>query len=421
MKKPFKVRTKIEAVVAFCIVLSLLAVSGVFAVQRFGTDPSTGYSYGLDMTYISTSKDNRLFDFDEDGFHAALNYLNSSGEQPGTVYLPEGTLTVTRQTNLMNKTSIVGKGIDVTVISCSGIPEPCFYICGLYTGAVFKKMIHLSDFTIQGDNSSQTGNHAIKIRNASYNLVFERLRFRQMGDYAVSIDGAGYLTSFVDCVFTTNKGGVRIQGLHGEGSNGNQFTNCYFGSTFGAYTVLITSGSQDNIFADCQFENNKPTNGLIRLADADQNTFISCVSVDNTIPDGNACVYVAASSTRNQFIGGQYMHDKASDGATSNMVFYISNTADWNLFSNIHIVGNSVLGVRENVPGYNNTVTNMMRTGGGLRLAGEFNRYVHTSINSANMTGSATASRGYMWYDSTNHRIYVCEGSGVWKYFDCDN
>ena len=411
--KPLSVRTKIEAGIIVLLML-LIVFSSSSAVQQMGTNPNTNKTYGIDQDYISTSKDTRLFNFTESDLRAALNYLNSSNDAPGTIWLPEGTMTVTSQFELNNQTTIIGSGTDTTILDCSGMSHPCFYIQGVH-GTGFKHMIRLADFTIKGDNVSRPGGDGIKVINASYNIVFERLRIYQMSGWGIIFDHGVYIARVTDCVLSTNvDGGIKLAGHYGEGSNANQFIDCYISSHYSPYAVLIQEGSQDNKFIGCHFENNHPSVGLIKITGSNNNLFMGTSCMDNHIADNYAVVYISGSSERNRFIGGHYDHIVVSDGITTNPHFIFQDTSDFNLISGVYAIGNSIMGARNDGSGTNNTI-NMMMHSSGIRIAGEFNTGSPFIMPTVNYTGSATVSAGYMWYDPAADTLYVSEGGGVWK------
>ena len=90
-------------------VVLLLGVSGVWAVQKFGTDPTTSISYGIDRGYISTSKDTKLFAATGAGLQQAVYYLNGSG---GAIYLPAMNISVSKTITKtsQNPITIIGSG-----------------------------------------------------------------------------------------------------------------------------------------------------------------------------------------------------------------------------------------------------------------------------------------------------------------------
>ena len=187
-----KVRTKVE-IVSAVVMISLLVIASAAAITRTITDSSDN-SY----TFIRNSKGN-YWAATGANIQAAIDDLGYGG---GTVWLPNGTLTITSSIYLNNNVALAGAGVGSTKIysNTGGSFIPI--------RAVTKENITVRDMTIDMNNA---GSNCIYITERSKNIRLQDLLLANSGFQSI------YITANCTNIFIS---GIKVERGVDDGSHG---------------------------------------------------------------------------------------------------------------------------------------------------------------------------------------------------------
>ena len=549
MKKPIKVRTKIEAVIALCIIGSLICASVVFSsTTKLGVD-SVGDEWTFGWGMIRNSNDNTYQNTVANVFNAIYN-LNSTG---GTVWLPPEIFLIDQANGIKlyhNNITIIGYGCTLRKA------EPV----GSTVGQVFE-IIGADNITIKGitfDQDKDNANHDsaagyglqwvarigsnsknIHIDDCSFingeengivtggntsNIFITNCFFDGFGEHPFYLDRTSNF--FVDnCIVLNWAKFVRGYGPKVMRSDNIHFTDCYFEQNedgtghpvagglgdYGAYGAVL-SNTNYTIFTRCEWKGDGSTNydkSVVNIDDTTLNTsFLNCRFDNMGVISVNPSISIVTTSE----MIGCYFNSHSSGQSTKVFPlmkdclivdpYYIHVDVEHTKLVDCKIVNSSnqyhgwLMDIRADDVGlygcefynwdyrgpYFNTGLNgsvincywnrgttsaAIKINSGTRMIGNYfddvagtgytvgasgsgsiftNNYIASTLNNndfraaldkfsmvannmgldcliiptANIT-SVSDVPGRMWFDTVNHRLYICESSGVWKHFDADN
>lgn len=269
-------------------------------------------------------------------FYAKLDLQMLDIPKHVVIYLPPGVYNISSSILLYPYVSLVGAGIDRTVIRCTNSSQECMIQTAdsigeiktdIGLGGYYPKNILVSNLTLD------TNNYAVNIANMTrYSYCkFDRVKFKgkyQLGDgygtlYGVALKtvgnvGQGTYMDFTDCIFTNLQHGIYSDDpVEYTSITRCVFTNCWSGITLG---LIPNFGGPKYITTNqCKFVNidmtgiwNTSTNpGLVSTA---------CVFKSCNLMFGVNPVYWGIGSTLNGSIGDVFDATGISDNGTTNII-----------------------------------------------------------------------------------------------------
>lgn len=225
---------------------------------------------GVNQGFISTSKDDVLFNATGTDLQNAVYHLNDTG---GTVYLPVCNIT-TDTIYLVNNVNLVGQGNASILYLEDSSTDSLLYI-------VYNHSISISNLCLDGNKGGQiAARQCIEIR-ASYDITIKDCLIKNSWEDGILASTSTYNIFVTDCSFIacgdhssiSSPVGVLIQGDYSTVTN-CYFEDCYFcgvaieGVGHGKYNIvsdnIITGDTGSGIWVEGgKGENNLITNNII--------------------------------------------------------------------------------------------------------------------------------------------------------------
>jgi len=199
-----RLRTKFEIIGALFFIVLLIAIS-VSSLTRTITD-------SMDTSYTCIRNSNgKYWEPTGANIQIAINDLGSSG---GTVWLPEGTLSVTSTINLNNNVALIGGGVQATRISSN--------LAGDLLRAIGKQFVTIKGLTLDMNNK---GSNSIYISSASKNVWIQEVALVNSGFQSIYVtDDSSYI--FISNVLISRGVGEGSHGIAGKGMKNSVIENC---------------------------------------------------------------------------------------------------------------------------------------------------------------------------------------------------